>query len=633
MLISITYGRAKNKISIMNLYETIKSKITVREIIEELYPITLRKDGDNIYTGSCFKCGGSENGTKFRAFPNGFLCFNCDIKGNLINLIEQIKGISYKEAYKYLVKTYTPEEKYTAKKYRHTKQIIKEESNKNSNPILDGNLYESLVERGKKALFEPEGKNTLDYLVDSRKYSIKNIKESDFFFMPSVEKCQKYLANKYPKYKEYIYGISKDKGAKLSLKGGNKKPFSLGIPYRNDDGIIIGLVFRSIIPTGEIVERYDRSSRKMIKTKEPKRYDATKGLSKSSLFNINKSETSSDILVVEGYPDATYISTYSNLNICAIGQGSLSDSNIKSLIKRKVKSVILSLDNDEVKEKKGIISEVHKLFEKHKRTINAIEKLSKENIPTFVINPDALGKVKDIDEKYRESGIEGVRQLLENKLKSVDYLIGLIESGQALMKEDFDEMEMSRFAILKYDEFVKCICKDEKEIFESLFIDKFSDSTISKKSIEQLKRLLDSERFLTEEELLGGLTRLVENDSKLLSFLQKNSINFNEIFDKKHQPIFQFIFCQTGLGQPNLKLNKRMQKRFERIQNLPVINLIPKKLLEELLIKSIKNIIYMHYDNLLKKAQDISLTSIDAFYQLLNILSKLHEEISNLKTS
>lgn len=618
----------------MSLYETIKSKITVREIVEELCNITLRKEGDNIYVGACFKCGGSENTKKFRAFPHGFRCFDCGIKGSIVSLVEQIKGISNKDAFKYLMSKYVSKEEYTSKKYRLNKEIIKDEINKSGNLILDGGLYESLVGRGKKALFEPEGKNTLDYLINIRKYSIENIKESDFFFMPTVKKCQDYLSKEFPKQEDYIYGNSNDKATKLSLQGRFKKPFSLGMPYRDDDGIIVGFIFRSIAPKGEIVEYYDYSSKNEIKSNDLKRYDSTKGLSKSSLFNIYKCETSSEILVVEGYPDATYLSTYPNLNICAIGQGNLSDSNVKSLIKHKIKSVILSLDNDKVKEKKGIISELDKLFEKHKRTINAIEKLSKENILTFIINPDALGEVKDIDEKYRESSIEGVRQLIENKLKSADYLIGLIESGQILMKEeDFNEVEINRFALSKYSEFIKCICKDEKEMFESLFISKFSDSTISKKSIGQLKRLLDSERFLTEEELLGGLNRLVESDSKLLDFLKKNSINFNEIFDKKHQPIFQFICGQTRLGQPKLKLNKRIQKRFERIQNLPIINLIPKELLEKLLIKSIKNIIYLHYNNLQKKAQNINLTSIDAFYQLLNTLSKLHEEISNLKTS
>jgi len=617
----------------MNLYEKIKSKITVREIIEDLCNITLKKDGDNIYTGACFKCEGSENTTKFRAFPSGFHCFDCGTKGSLVSLVEQLKNISNKDAFKYLVTKYAPEEKYTAKENRLAKQIIKEESKKNDNLILDGILYESLVKRGKKALFESEGKSTLDYLENDRKYNIKNIKQSDFFFMPTVKKCQDYLVKKFPKQKNYICGNSEDKVAKLSLKGRFKKPFSLGIPYRNDDGIIVGLIFRSIVPKGEIVEYYDHSSKKVIKSKDLKRYDSTKGLSKSSLFNINKCEISSEILVVEGYPDATYLSTYPKVNICAIGQGSLGDSNIKSLIKRQVKSIILSLDNDKVKESKDVKSEVGKLFKKHKKTISAIEKLSKENISAFVINPDTLGEVKDIDEKYRASGIQGVHQLLGDKLKSVDYLIGLIESGQALMKEDFNELEINHYSLSKYGEFTNCVCNHEKEAFESLFICKFSNSTISKNSIAQLKILLDSERFLSEEELLCGLNRLVGKDNKLLGFLQKNTVNFENIFDKKNQTIFRLICGQTGSGQLNLKLNKRTQKRFERIQNLPAINLIPKKTLEKLLIESIENTIYLHYDNLLKKAQNVSLSSIDTYYQLLNLLSKLQTEISSLKVS
>ena len=76
-------------------------------------------------------------------------------------------------------------------------------------------------------------------------------------------------------------------------------------------------------------------------------------------FNIYKCKRESQLLLVEGLPDAAYLPSLGIQNIVATGQGDLSSKHLESLKIYEIESVVIIFDNDS-KDSKGEIGSIEK---------------------------------------------------------------------------------------------------------------------------------------------------------------------------------------------------------------------------------------------------------------------------------
>ncbi|MCK5231003.1 MAG: toprim domain-containing protein, partial [Desulfobulbaceae bacterium] len=137
------------------------------------------------------------------------------------------------------------------------------------------------------------------------------------------------------------------------------------------------------------------------------------GLKKHDLFNLHYTRGQDTLLVVEGYPDALYLSVAGLDNITAVGQGRLSKSHTEGLKAHGVQSVIISFDNDVPKEDKTgrlTITGVE-------NTSKALDLLIDTDIKPFVLDPRLLDPHKDPDEYVKAEGVSAFKVLV-NKAES-----------------------------------------------------------------------------------------------------------------------------------------------------------------------------------------------------------------------
>ena len=110
-------------------------------------------------------------------------------------------------------------------------------------------LLEEVVKIGKKMLYEPEGKETLNYLINDRKYDEDTLCTTEFIYFPKSYLIKQKLYEEYPEMTEQI--------KTLKLNGHFEDNFRLAFPYRNRDGMITGLIKRSTKPEGENIKTHD----------------------------------------------------------------------------------------------------------------------------------------------------------------------------------------------------------------------------------------------------------------------------------------------------------------------------------------------------------------------------------------
>lgn len=620
----------------MSTYSIIKERVTIRDIIENKTPVKLRQDTRDIYTGACYSCGGDAKSTKFRAFPAYYICFDCGIKGDLVDLTADLESKSKKEAFKVLVERYAKEEQYEKYKFRDFKEKKNEDKKENKNNYLkDSIFYEALVKWGKEMLFEKEGKETLEYLTKKRNYSEAKIRQSDFFYMPKVAAAKRYLIGKFPKQKDYINknlkATVKDKQVSigLSLSGAYQEIFSLGIPYRDANGNISGLVYRSIEPKGETVTTFRKDSAGKFIKEENKRYNSSGGLDKSDLFNVYNNKKSNNTLIVEGYPDAAYLNAYSELNICAVGTGTVSDSHVESIVKAQIQEVTLSLDNDDLKAKNKSSSEVENFYKKRKKTIDVLRKLHAHQVRTFVIDPEDLGDAKDIDEKYRKEKIDGVIEVLKKKRHSLEYLIYLTEQGKRLLeKQKASAHQINSFVTDKFFDF-KSIAGDENySVFKAMFLKHFKNTVISKKNVNRIESLLNGETSLSDEGIIHALTRLDFNINKKLMPLYSTESLTEKLFPQNLHQILKMIFQQNNVGLSEIKLNKKLRNKLTRIQSDEFLLSLSDTLISAIALQSINIRLSRYHNEILTQIPNVTLVPIDLYFSELEKTTALQEAIN-----
>jgi len=141
----------------------------------------------------------------------------------------------------------------------------------------------------------------------------------------------------------------------------------------------------------------------------------------SALRNLKKGGS---LVIVEGYLDVFRIDSY-GIPVVAATTSNLSPNYVKYLKQKKIKKVILMLDNDEAG-KKG--------------TLQSIEKLLKAGIQVEVA-PE-LPEAKDPDEFIAKEGIEAFRELLATTLPWWQYKV-----EQSELPKSFTEKKEALIAI------------------------------------------------------------------------------------------------------------------------------------------------------------------------------------------
>jgi DNA primase len=369
--------------------EGIKQKVSIESAARHLGISGLKQSGERLQ-GACPSGHTSKKGMCFNINleKNYFNCFHCGEGGDVISLVEFVREISFREAMNWLIAEFNIDINEcnnlseAQEKTKKTPEEIKQEKEF----YTRASLYELVFEQGRRLLFAEPGKEALNYLTGDRCYAHEEIKASEWLYLPKSGAVKEYLCNIQPDAREAI--------DKLNLNGYYGDNFRLAFPYRNREGLITGFVKRSLASEGIEVTTRDGQVHSGI------RWDSSKGLSKSDLFNLCNCKDIETLLVLEGYPDAMMLPQMGLKNVVAVGQGLLSKSHLEGLMEFGVKNVILAFDND------GIGAE---------NTMKAIDLLlSKTDINIFVLDPKKLGDFKDPDEFVKAQGIDKFKNLVDN---------------------------------------------------------------------------------------------------------------------------------------------------------------------------------------------------------------------------
>lgn len=390
-------------------FQEVKNNLNLLDVATHLGSSLTKQSGSNTYHGTCPTGHASLSGKSFHVDVNKGLChcFNCGIGGDVISLVEEVKKISKWDSLKWLVKDFSLNIKLGEQEYypKPTPEEIQERKEMISRSMLFEKIYES----GKKLLYEADGKEALKYLTDVRGYDAQVLKNTEWFYLPEENEVKKQLISEYPEMKDAINS--------LKLQGHFGDNFRLAFPYRNKDGVITGFLKRATEKSGISVTTYDN------KLHSDVRWDSTPKLSKSDLFGLDKVVGGEDtLIIVEGYPDAIYLQALGIKNIVAVGQGLLSEKHLSAMISKKIKSVIISFDNDGVGAK---------------NTEKAVKLLLKDsNVTPYVIDPADYGSHKDPDEYFKANGFESLKKVFDEKLKfGAEWIVSMLTKDIATVNE------------------------------------------------------------------------------------------------------------------------------------------------------------------------------------------------------
>lgn len=373
-----TYNLKNIKSKDLNsIIREIKDEVTIVQVINKLQldsKLGLQQVGNNLQ-GNCPTGHPSKGGHCFSAntVDNLYFCFNCGVGGDIVELVALVNGTGRFAAVKWLAENFVPR---LIKELDSLKDNISDER---AQLFQRSNLYNAIYDEGKRRLFEDDGKEVLEYLVKERGYDPEILKSTDFIYWDTKENIRGFLHKKFPDLHEQIED--------LILVGGYGDTFRLGIPFRDRYGTITGFLKRAHKPAVFVASQAG-----------PIRWDSTKGLEKPDLFGLSRIHKMDTVIVVEGYPDATYLYALGLTNIVACGQAIFSEKYIEGLRVKGVSRIVLALDND------GGTGE--------KNSEGVCRLLANSDIQVFVLDPPAMGAHKDPDEYVKANGMEAFREIV-----------------------------------------------------------------------------------------------------------------------------------------------------------------------------------------------------------------------------
>jgi DNA primase catalytic core len=366
------------------LVSKIKERISIADVADRLDII---KKYDLKPTGSSLQgdCPTGHPSESHRCFSvdtkdNFYHCFSCAEAGDIISMVKLIKSISFLGALRWLVDTFTPDLK------PDLDDLFNNLSDEETEFYEKGQLYEAVFHHGKQQMTTPPAGVVIDYLVNSRGYDLAKIPMTDFIYWDTDANIRAFLEQKFPDMTEEIKN--------LSLQGAYGDRFRLAIPFKDRNGVITGFMKRAYIPQGITVKGTNV------------RWDSTSGLKKTDLFGLHRIRQQKRVVIVEGYPDATYLPALGFDNIVALGQGAFSDEYLNGLQAKKITQIILALDNDAVGPK---------------NTENIVKLLSGSEFQVFVVDPPLMGASKDPDEYVKAHGIDALNTLFEHAVSGAQW--------------------------------------------------------------------------------------------------------------------------------------------------------------------------------------------------------------------
>lgn len=547
-------------------------QIPIEKVVDRL-GLQLHRSGSNLQgncpTGHPSK---SERCFNINLSNNLYYCFSCRIGGDVISLVEEVKKLPFARSIEWLAKEFSVHHDIDLSSIEY-KKLSDEEMAAEERSLVLTSYYEPAFEWMHELLFQEQGKEALNYLVNERKYDVEVLKKSEFCFFPNVGEIRKYLKDKFPEKPEQIDN--------LPLNGAYGDKFRVSAPYRNIDGRITGFVKRATSPKGIIIDGKEV------------RWDSTKGLSKKDLFNFDKVQSQETILIVEGYPDAIYFSALGMDNITAVGQGILTENHIEGLKSSKIKNVIISFDNDDVGPR---------------NTRDAVELINnKSKIVPFVLDPQLLSPHKDPDEYVKANGIEAFQLLLKKSEKGLIWLAKQISNDcdidselsrekiitmlltlaasttDAIVISKITELITQRFIIDKAT--VNKMLKTHKINFKIDLYKRLGVETEDRRYFPFIEKATSSYSYYDSEEdevYLGVPTEILENIlssneqtlPEVFPILKADfNVMMNERYDLEKEIFNFFVPTEYMLLRKNDEVIKTSE-RFPSIEKL-LVNLIP----------------------------------------------------------
>ena len=518
---SFNLKKASTNVSTVSA-ERIKQKVSIESVVKHLEISGLKQSGERLQ-GECPSGHPSKKGMCFNVNleRNYFNCFHCGQGGDVIKLVEFVKEISFREAMNWLIVEFNIDINECAKE-NEKPQKTPEEIEQEKEFYTRASLSELVFEYGKGFLFEEEGKEALNYLIDERGYTLEEIKRSEWLYLPKSSAVKEYLNSIQIDATEAI--------AKLNLNGSYGDNFRLAFPYRNRQGLITGFVKRSLAPEGVDVKSYDGKTHKNI------RWDSSRGLSKSDLFNLCNCKDMDTLIILEGYPDAMMLPAMGLKNVVAVGQGLLSKSHLEGLVEFGVRNVIIAFDND------GIGAE---------NTMSAIDLLlSQTDINIFVLDPKKMGDHKDPDEFVRAQGIDKFKDLAESAEAVGKWMCKQIVNGLEI-ENDLDKQKaldklLDYHLTLKDSIIIHDFISTASELL-SIPVDILEEKTVSFR--EKRER----------EKVVEGYNDLIDNINSLVSVNKLEQAA--QLIEKKSLDLKNQLY-KTKI-EPALSLDEHLKNKYE----------------------------------------------------------------------
>jgi len=238
-------------------------------------------------------------------------------------------------------------------------------------------LLDASTEFFARELFTPRGRETLDYLK-GRGYSEEEVRTMGLGHFPGAERTLEAL-------KAEAYSENEILDALGFLRA--RDDYKLVLPHRDITGRTLALWGRRIDSSTEA------------------KYLPISEAEKSVPFNMNNARGATRAILVEGYLDALIASARRLRGVLAVMGTSLLDTQVETLKKARITSLIFSLDSDEAGQA---------------GTERSVEKAIKEGFRTYVLDlPEGF---KDVDDYLREHSLKDYEELVENAIRGPEWI-------------------------------------------------------------------------------------------------------------------------------------------------------------------------------------------------------------------
>lgn len=387
------YNRTMNN----NIYDKIKSKLDIIDVINKYVPVTKKSSGG---IALCPFHNDSKPSLSISNKLQIFKCFVCDAKGDCISFVAQYEKIPYFQAAKKLIEDFD------------LGSDLLNEANQNSNFNMEHEREYFLNEKTglffHNFLYNQENSFALDYLK-SRQIDDQLIKHFNLGFAPIDDQIMvemlltpEFVQFPYGEQKNVTYKDLSDIGiANLDSKGKYHCCFynRIMIPIYDRNNHLIAFSGRSL--DSKINPKYLNTQTTNIFNKDSVLYNYQ---------NVLKLTDYSSVYLVEGYMDVFGLYRGEIENVIATMGVALTESHIKILqTNHKIQTVILAYDNDDAG---------------REATLKAGRLLGKR-FNVLVVAPYG-NLAKDFDELYCKYGKEKVIERANRLADFVSYAITIL---------------------------------------------------------------------------------------------------------------------------------------------------------------------------------------------------------------